>query len=25
MGGIYQDAQIVEMVLGTCFEGINAR
>jgi AcrR family transcriptional regulator len=25
MGGLYQDAQIVEMVLGTCFEGINAR
>jgi len=25
MGGLYQDAQIVEMVLGTCFEGVNAR
>lgn len=25
MGGLYHDAQIVEMVLGTCFEGINAR
>ena len=25
MGGLYQDAQIVEMVLGTCFEGISAR
>jgi AcrR family transcriptional regulator len=25
MGGLYQDAQIVEMVLGTCFEGINSR
>lgn len=25
MGGLYQDAQIIEMVLGTCFEGINAR
>jgi AcrR family transcriptional regulator len=25
MGGLYQDAQIVEMVLGTCFEGINTR
>ena len=25
MGGLYQDAQIVEMVLGTCFEGLNAR
>ena len=25
MGGLYQDAQIVEMVLGTCFEGIIAR
>jgi len=25
MGGLYKDAQIVEMVLGTCFEGVNAR
>ncbi len=25
MGGLYQDAQIVEMVLGTCFDGVNAR
>ena len=25
MGGLYQDAQIVEMVLATCFEGLNAR
>jgi AcrR family transcriptional regulator len=25
MGGLYQDAQIVEMVLSTCFEGLNAR
>ena len=25
MGGLYQDDQIVEMVLSTCFEGLNAR
>jgi len=25
MGGLYQDTQIVDMVLGTCFEGVNAR
>ena len=25
MGGLYQDAQIVDMVLSTCFEGLNAR
>ncbi len=25
MGGLYQDAQIVDMVLGTCFDGINIR
>lgn len=25
MGGLYQDEQIVELVLTTCFEGLNAR
>ena len=25
MGGLYQDAQIVDLVLSTCFEGLNAR
>ena len=25
MGGLYQDAQIIELVLSTCFEGLNAR
>ena len=25
MGGLYQDEQIVEFVLSTCFEGLNAR
>jgi TetR/AcrR family transcriptional regulator, regulator of autoinduction and epiphytic fitness len=25
MGGLYQDAQIVDLVLMTCFEGLNAR
>ena len=25
MGGLYQDAQIVDLVLITCFEGLNAR
>lgn len=25
LGGLYQDAQIVELVLSTCFEGLNAR
>ena len=25
MGGLYQDEQIVDMVLSTCFDGVNAR
>jgi TetR/AcrR family transcriptional regulator of autoinduction and epiphytic fitness len=25
MGGLYQDEQIVTLVLATCFEGLNAR
>lgn len=25
VGGLYQDAQIVDLVLSTCFEGLNAR